>query len=791
MESKTLFQTWSKGYGVIQHQENTQAQVKTTIDKLASAGADTSQLIALFAAADRITNACMWLVVHQAYVRKIDLQGNSLSAEDFKEFPQGHVGGSLNMVPAYVGYMLANALSGITRSWIMGQGHCVAAIDSVNLILDNLLPEHAARYNLSAEGLTRFCTDFYSYQLNQQGLPDSPLGSHINSHTAGGSLEGGYLGFADLQYVHMPLPGENLIAFLSDGAFEEQRGADWAAHWWRAEDSGPAIPIMIFNGRRIDQRSMISQEQGLATFVQHLQNHDFDPMVFDGTDPAAFACMILQAEQLINERTKSPITYPIKLPYGIAVAKKGAGFYGEGTNAAHNLPLGANPHIDATARLHFNTSAQRLFVPLTDILPAKNALQNHTQTNRPKERLHPIANRDSHIEQFPKLNFAPLETTVSPMDGIDASFIAYVQANPHLRPRVGNPDEILSNHLKTTLNTLKHRVTEVEMPAAEAIDGKIITALNEEAVACACFGNKAGINLIVTYEAFGTKMLGAIRQELIWSDHLFAKQQEPGWISVPVVLTSHAYENGKNERSHQDPTLCEALLDEPDDISRVLFPADYNSACMALDSCYHSRGKIFTLVVPKNELPVVFDENQAAQLAKDGITRVISDNANESSSSTSIILTAIGAYQLQQVLRAQKRLSEHGITTYINYLLEPSRFRQPHNAREEQLHIHHALQEQYYPTSIPARVFVSHTHPEVMAGILRPLDSGKHTLFLGFINQGGTLDTEGMLFVNHQTWAHIVLAATECLGLDSSTLFYPNEIAALNGELNPQGIIIE
>jgi len=74
-------------------------------------------------------------------------------------------------------------------------------------------------------------------------------------NTIGGILEGGYLGFADLQYVHMPLLGECLVAFFSDGAFEEQRGADWVPRCWRAEDSGPVVPIMIFNRRRIDQRA--------------------------------------------------------------------------------------------------------------------------------------------------------------------------------------------------------------------------------------------------------------------------------------------------------------------------------------------------------------------------------------------------------------------------------------------------------------------------------------------------------------------------------------------------------
>jgi phosphoketolase len=62
----------------------------------------------------------------------------------------------------------------------MGQGRCVAAVDSVNLLVDNMSGAHAARYAVSDEGLTRYVRDFYSYRLGEDGRQDSPLGSHVN-----------------------------------------------------------------------------------------------------------------------------------------------------------------------------------------------------------------------------------------------------------------------------------------------------------------------------------------------------------------------------------------------------------------------------------------------------------------------------------------------------------------------------------------------------------------------------------------------------------------------------------
>jgi phosphoketolase len=178
--------------------------------------------------------------------------------------------------------------------------------------------------------------------------------------------EGGYLGFVELQYVHMPLPGERLVAFLSDGAFEEQRGSDWSPRWWRAKDCGLVTPIMINNDRRIDQRTTMSQSGGTEWFVRHLELNGFDPIVFDGQDPAAFVWAIYEMESRLEAagqavRSKGD-QHPLRLPHGVAVAPKGAGFYGEGTNLAHNLPLDANPHTDVVAAEHFNRSARRLWV---------------------------------------------------------------------------------------------------------------------------------------------------------------------------------------------------------------------------------------------------------------------------------------------------------------------------------------------------------------------------------------------------------------------------------------------
>lgn len=784
------FAQWAAGYGVISHNDLTQVRVYEMADYLKIRGRvqDVAEVFQILAAADRIASAAMWLVVHMTYARSVYIDGRDLAVDDFKLHPEGHTGGSLNMVPAYVGYLAINALTGITRSWLMGQGHCVAAIDSTNLIVGNMTSAHAERYSLSDEGLTKFVRDFYSYAVRPDGSPESPLGSHVNAHTSGGLMEGGYLGFAELYYVHMPLPRERLVVFLSDGAFEEQRGSDFVPRWWRGEDTGLVAPIMIANGRRIDQRTTMAQVGGIAWLRDHLRLNGFDPTMLDGRDPASYAWGIFEMEERLESYSHAVkdghAGYPVPLPYGIAEAPKGFGFPGEGTNLAHNLPIGPNPTGDAEARHSFNTGGRRLWVPLPELERSIETLNNHGQPKRVRERDHALAQRNVQLPDLPEPQWQkPSEDSfVSPMEGLDSYFCRVIQENPGLRPRLGNPDELRSNRMNATLDLLKHRVSAPEADVAEAVDGNVITALNEEAVVCAALANKGGINLVVTYEAFAVKMLGAIRQEVIFTRHQREAGREPGWLSVPILLSSHTWENGKNEQSHQDPTLCETLMGEMSDVSRVLFPADSNTAVAAMRKAYSTYGQIWTMVVPKGMLPVHFTPKQSEELVETGAVRLRgSGQADEK-----VLLVAVGAYQLGEALRASNRLAERGIPHGLIYILEPGRFRAPRDSREAKFTVDHDVRDRLFPSTSNVRIFLGHMRPESLLGVIRPLDTGRErTKVLGYINQGGTHNVAGMLFANRCTWAHALLTVADSLELTPEEILTIEEIKAAKGDGNP------
>ena len=317
----------------------------------------------------------------------------------------------------------------------------------------------------------------------------------------------------------------------------------------------------------------------------------------------------------------------------------------------------------------------------------------------------------------------------------------------------------------------------------------MITALNEEAVACAALANKGGINIIVTYEAFGAKMHGAVRQEIVFAEHLGRAGRPPRWLSIPLVLTSHTWENSKNEQSHQDPAMAEAMLGEPSHVSRVVFPPDHNSAAAVLREVYGSCGQVWTLVVPKGAaIPDLFDADEAQALVRDGAALL--PWAGWQPERARVILTAVGAYQLVQALRASERLAEREIEHAVVAMLEPGRFRHPRDERERAHTAAAEVLERCYPDAVRPRVFLTHTRPESLLGALGPLHTGAATVGLGFANHGGTLSIEGLLFVNRATWAHAVEAAARLLEIPRARVLDKAEGLALDGHASPEGVIV-
>jgi phosphoketolase len=247
-----------------------------------------------------------------------------------------------------------------------------------------------------------------------------------------------------------------------------------------------------------------------------------------------------------------------------------------------------------------------------------------------------------------------------------------------------------------------------------------------------------------------------------------------GW---PLVATSHTWENGKNQQSHQDTTFCEALLGEMSDMVRVLLPADHNTVMALLPSIYQARGELACMVIAKREQPCVFTREQAEQLARDGAL-VVAEQPGEQP----VLLIASGSYQLSEMRRAAARLSEVGVAWRLLYLQEPGRFRVPRDRWEQAVVADASLIEALFPAAMTRRVLLTHMRPEVARGHLWPiLGDATQSRALGYRNRGGTLDEAGMLFANQASWAHVLAAVAEVLGQPLTLLLNAEEAAAVQG----------
>jgi phosphoketolase len=221
----------------------------------------------------------------------------------------------------------------------------------------------------------------------------------------------------------------------------------------------------------------------------------------------------------------------------------------------------------------------------------------------------------------------------------------------------------------------------------------------------------------------------------------------------------------------------------------VLFPADYNTAAVAIAGVYRTRGEIWTMVVAKEaRLPEVFAASEAQRLLAEGALTL--PFAGHRPADAALVLTAIGGYQLREILTASARLAERDVPHHVVYVLEPGRFRAARNAAEAAHAAPAGVAARLWPAAAPSRVFLVHTRPEPMLGVLAPLHTGPATAGLGYVGAGGTLDVAGLLYLNRCSWAHVLRAAARVSGRDEATLLDADERAALDGRRNPTDIIV-
>ena len=159
------------------------------------------------------------------------------------------------------------------------------------------------------------------------------------------------------------------------------------------------------------------------------------------------------------------------------------------------------------------------------------------------------------------------------------------------------------------------------------------------------------------------------------------------------------------------------------------------------------------------------------------------------------MLTAIGAYQLGEVLTRLARGSRSATSPHrVVYVLEPGRFRAPRSAREaaHAAPLRARSRALCARRSAPARVFlVAHAaRADARRARAAPHRPARRAA-LGYLGAGGTLDVDGLLYVNRSSWAHVLRALARVRRRSTRRpISTPRERAALDGRRNPTGVIV-
>jgi hypothetical protein len=239
--------SWARGYELVRHHFDTQERVFRMAEQLAARhiSGNGFPVFEVLAAADQLASSAMALILQETCTQANPSTGGS-GVTSAKGVPI-HATSALNMVPAYVGYLSINALTGRTRPWVM-EGE--AAVDAVDRL--------------------------------RAAVADAHLPS------------GDFLGVADPASQGSPASRPPLVAFLSDGAFAARKLSALTERWRRG--GGKAVtPILLNDGSWI-RRFVSSQSARIEQFVTSLRHDGFDPIVVDGRDPAAITWAIFEIE---------------------------------------------------------------------------------------------------------------------------------------------------------------------------------------------------------------------------------------------------------------------------------------------------------------------------------------------------------------------------------------------------------------------------------------------------------------------------------------------------------------
>ena len=702
-QQDSAFAEWAAGKGLIRHSEAVQQDVLRLLDQLVERRFvdHPAMCLKLLTQLDLLCNQVCWLVVQLSRLQEW-CAGDELPESALRSQPIGDLRRALAAVPVLCARLALNRLTRHQRDWFTDISDAGAALEVLQLMLENAPPDRRQRYGSRCDAIdwSTLMSDFGDLSETQ-----SNPGPWISPELTGVRAPVGAP--TEWQAVHQVLPGECLLVLL------DSRGVGMLSEslrWWHPEDSGLLIPVLL----DCDDGAVPA---GVTRIV-------------DGADPAACLCAILEAEnrlgEIANGYVEDELEQPVSFPM---VFVRGANWW---SAAADELSQVRKLYRDARQPDALWQAAVAAMRP-----NGRQRRASMVTVNRP----------DPHWQHEP----------ASMLAAIDRYFVDCVEVNPHLRVRLAAAPAETRKRLPLSLELLGARQEAVWQQDGYQSAGGVVETADGLEMASVVLGNQMGLNLVLLDSA---QALAAL-DPLLLSSHFAraqAKVDEPAaWAGIPVLTRSDWWLAGSQAGSRL-LEFSEAMLAQHADQVRVMMVPDANTAMVCLKVCYGEFGVITQLVLDEHANSVL-DPRQAEQLVSYGALCLAGNCGAE------LQLVCCGGRSLVIGRQVSMRLRQSGIAHSLVYVLEPARFRTARDEQEQGHLADESLTSSLFPEHVQHRLLLTDLHPEVLLGHCRRLDLGpRRTAALGFLNQYPNRSEQAALEANGLAVEQALLAIGRLTG---------------------------
>lgn len=614
---------------------------------------------------------------------QIYLQGNyllkeKLQPDHIKSRLLGHWGTCPGINFTYAHLNRAIIAHDLEMMFVLGPGHGFPAIQA-NLFLEGTFSKYYDTVPRTAEGIAYMAKNFsWPY-----GFP-----SHSNPEAPGVILEGGELGYSLSTSYGSILDNPHLITACLVGDGEAETGPTATAwHLNKLIDpatNGAVLPILHLNGYKIsgptffgrmsddELRSLFSGYGYQPHFVDAYVEKDVHARMEHVLDSAVESIRFTQhcaKEGTLKEPPRWPMIV-LRTPKGWNSIKELKGKRIEDNHYSHQVIADGAKHdeeeLQALEKWLHSYQFDELFnedvfdKDIESLVPRPNRRMGdnaHTMGGTPAYK--PLA--------LPELNEYHVTPTcevddptcgeVSSMETIGAFMRDTMKANDRERNfRLMSPDETYSNKLQAVFDfttrafVWPHKQWDKDL----AWDGRVLEMLSEHSLQGLMQGYVlTGRHAVfASYEAF-VQIVSSMTDQ--YAKFLSIAREVP-WrkdiASLNYILTSSGWRQEHNGFSHQNPGFIDGVLQRQGCFTNVYFPADANTALVAMEQMLKSKKEINVLVCGKRPLPCWRTLEEARKDLQDGVS--IWDFASDED--PHVVFAAVGDYLTKEALAAMSVL---------------------------------------------------------------------------------------------------------------------------------------